>query len=34
LVVKQAQIAFFVKGGKVLDPFESGTHTFSFVDNQ
>jgi membrane protease subunit (stomatin/prohibitin family) len=27
LVVKQAQIAFFVKGGKVLDPFESGTHT-------
>ncbi len=27
LVVKQAQIAFFVKGGKVLDPFESGTYT-------
>jgi len=27
LVVKQSQIAFFVKGGKVLDPFESGTHT-------
>lgn len=27
LVVKQAQIAFFVKGCKVLDPFESGTHT-------
>lgn len=29
LVVKQAQIAFFVKGGKVLDPFESGTHTLT-----
>lgn len=27
LIVKQAQIAFFVKGGEVLDPFESGTHT-------
>lgn len=27
LVVKQAQTAFFVKGGVVLDPFESGTHT-------
>jgi membrane protease subunit (stomatin/prohibitin family) len=27
LVVKQAQLAFFVKGGKVLDPFECGTHT-------
>ena len=27
LVVKQSQVAFFVKGGKVLDPFESGTYT-------
>ncbi len=27
LVVKQSQIAFFVKGGQILDPFECGTHT-------
>jgi membrane protease subunit (stomatin/prohibitin family) len=27
LVVKTAQTAFFVKGGKVLDNFESGTYT-------
>lgn len=27
LVVKTAQIAYFVKGGKVLDAFESGTYT-------
>ncbi|MEI6122332.1 MAG: SPFH domain-containing protein [Bacteroidota bacterium] len=32
LVVKQAQIAFFVKGGKVLDPFESGTHTLKSLN--
>ncbi len=29
LVVKQAQMAFFVKGGKVLDPFVSGTFTLT-----
>jgi len=27
LVVKTAQTAFFVKGGKILDKFESGTYT-------
>ena len=27
LVVYPAQTAFFVKGGKVLDEFQSGTHT-------
>jgi len=29
LVVKTAQVAFFVKGGKIFDKFEPGTHTLN-----
>lgn len=29
LIVKPAQTAFFIKGGKILDQFESGTHTLN-----